>query len=306
MNTLIVVITVNLLAFNSLSCPAHDVKPSLIHLFLGDSMSFNIFINQPAFFKTLSVKPADMTEEDFKFFNILASTCEVMPNPAVDRTIFVDSYPLVNITDKSIWLKVEPEVNLKFSAESFERVIAFFKLTGTNNTLAYDADTNKFKLNKNLLKVGKFFKLMNPALTDVDVDTLSREYISNYKPAVVSFEDILPTIAYFMDTLPTSCAINDPLVVIWDKLGAVVKVRKENDKIRARTLIHKGKYFDKIYAFSILDLNRFKADLELQGYTPVATSGLVYTLPDTEDLPYIDSFLVRDNSLVANPHTLQF
>jgi hypothetical protein len=196
--------------------------------------------------------------------------------------------------------------DIRFSSESVIRLIEFFKLSGNNNTLSFDKDATQFVINKNSIKPGKFFKLLNPAISIKYLNTLVKEYLNANKPPVVTLATMKASEYYSSSAGPYSCMTNkywddgEAKTALWDVLQVPVLVLRENDRITARALLYKNKFYGKIYSYDITTETLFKTVTATAGYEAITSSSdVTYVIPANylDKMPYLDNLVQTGNEL---------
>ena len=266
---------------------------------------FNPFFEQNHFFKCTHL----IAESGLKLELIqdYLHTCELMPvNPEEVKTSISTTLLSYSPTPNKVIRITHNLANIRFSSESVIRLVEFFKLTGDNNTLSFDRNTAQFQLNKNWFKAGKFFKLLNPAISDKYLSTLVKEYVQANKPPVITLNTMTASEYYSSSTGPYSCMTNkywdngEAKTALWDILQVPVLVMKENDRITARALLYKNQFYGRIYSFDNTTEALFKTAVVDAGYEPITSNSEVhYIIPDTylDKIPYLDNLVQIGNEL---------
>ena len=255
----------------------------------------NIYSEQTEFFKTPTrAQLAHLNKRLHEAAYELASTSEVMPvwvNPELNLTYqkyytFEQGIAARGISSsKSVVIYLDTETipyGLFISAEGFTRLIKEFHLTASVYHMEYDVKTKLISLNKTTMKVGKFFKILNPSISDKFMNTVVSEWFAETSNRTVNVLSLKASDLYKDGIGPVSCMTGAIAVKFWDVIGTTGKVMMYNNRIVARCLIHKDMYFDTIYAYTDEQKEAFTKLLLEAGYTDIkATSECTIAIPKT-------------------------
>jgi hypothetical protein len=267
----------------------------------------NIYAQQTHFFQTPtreSLKHLDYDDRESAYE--LASVSESMPNwLSPELNLAPHSYYTYrhgisakgkNSVGNSVTIVLDAEtipLNLFISAEGFTRVVTAFHLISIVYYLSYDHSTKLITLNKNSMKVGKFIKLLNPAITDSFLNECVNEWYAENSKRVVNLLHLKASDLYKSGVGPVSCMTGSTVISFWDAVGTTGIVLMYNDRIVARCLLHGGKYYDRIYSYTEEQNETFVKELSDKGFTSIRHTDYKIAIPDeysTHSLPYLDSF----------------
>lgn len=273
----------------------------------------NIYLEQKHFFQI-------PTKQQLRHLNAndrdaackLASFCEVMPNWNNPALNLQSSYSFVQgvhakgttAAGNSITMYISTEnipFGLVISAEGFERIAQEFHLTSPIHYLDYDASIKKIKLNKILMKVGKFLSLLNPLISQKFLSEVVNEWFAETSEPTINLLPIKASDMYKEGVGPISCMTGHSVVSFWDAVGSTGMVLLINNRIVARCLVHAGGLYDKVYSYTESQEATLIAEMQKAGLKPVRASNLVIDIPakySVLDLPYTDSFTREGNRLV--------
>ena len=273
----------------------------------------NIYLEQTEFFQIPTrAQLRHLDSEDREAAYQLASFCEVMPNWADPTLDLITPYHFMQgvlakgktKAGDSITLYLDTETipyGLFISAEGFQRIVEAFHLTPYIHHLNYDPATKKVKLNKTEMKVGKFLKLLNPAISDKYLNEVVNEWYEETSKPTTNILSVKASDMYKHGVAPKSCMTGTPMVDFWDAVGSTGMVLLHNNRIVARCLVQVGGLYDKVYSYTESQKEALIAEMSKAGLKPVRASDLVIDIPaeyGSHDLPYLDTFTRVGNQLV--------
>jgi len=277
----------------------------------------NVYLEQTEFFKIPSRKDLQgLDQEDIEVAYELASISEVMPDwndPKLGLNYLGGTYSFRqgvyarghNSIGNPVSVYFDTEtipLGLILSKEGFDRLVKATHLVGLINYMSYDINTKLISINKTNMKVGKFIKLINPSISDKFLNTVVTEWFAETSNIVTTLVELKASDVYKPGIGPVSCMTGASAVLFWDAVGTTGMTMFSNNRIVARTLLHKRSYYDKVYAYTDEQRTKFITLLEEAGYTPVTKSNCVIDIPINylnEAIPYLDSFRrIRDTLVI--------
>jgi hypothetical protein len=275
----------------------------------------NIYLEQTSFFTAPSrqdLRHLDADERTVAYE--LASISETMPNwndPKLDLHspyYFLQGTHAKGKNDAgnsvAIYLSTESiPFGLTISAEGFARIVKEFHLVSLAYYMSYSTKTKLIKIHNTEMKVGKFIKLLNPAISDKFLNTVVNEWHEEINKPTINVLQVKASDMYKKGIGPISCMTGASVVNFWDAVGSTGMVLLYNNRIVARCLVHAGGFYDKVYSYTESQEEALIAELHKLGLQSVRKSNHTIDIPasfSTIDLPYMDSFKQSGHTLVVH------